>query len=79
MMMMMMMIMIMTKIHWQEESVRLPDGNMIVMGNQKFSAPEIIFQVIQFHDADADDYAGDDDEDGGDDNDDDDYVYDHKP
>ena len=29
----------------QEESVRLPDGNMIVMGQQKFSAPEIIFQV----------------------------------
>merc|ERR1719419_1704961 len=29
---------------FQEESVRLPDGNMIVMGQQKFSAPEIIFQ-----------------------------------
>merc|ERR1719348_2618769 len=27
-----------------EESVRLPDGNMIVMGQQKFSAPEIMFQ-----------------------------------
>lgn len=29
---------------FEEESVRLPDGNMIVMGLQKFSAPEIIFQ-----------------------------------
>merc|ERR1719275_3696 len=29
---------------YHEESVRLPDGNMIVMGHQKFSAPEIIFQ-----------------------------------
>ena len=29
---------------FKEESVRLPDGNMIVMGRQKFSAPEIIFQ-----------------------------------
>ena len=29
---------------FQEESVRLPDGNMIVMGRQKFTAPEIIFQ-----------------------------------
>ena len=36
--------------HWQEESVRLPDGNMIVMGQQKFSAPEIIFQVILNYD-----------------------------
>ena len=43
-----------TSCHHQEESVRLPDGNMIVMGQQKFSAPEIIFQVYcydhgQFH------------------------------
>lgn len=29
---------------FEEESVRLPDGNMIVMGQQKFTAPEIIFQ-----------------------------------
>jgi len=29
---------------FEEESVRLPDGNMIVMGHQKFSAPEIVFQ-----------------------------------
>jgi len=29
---------------FEEESVRLPDGNMIVMGRQKFTAPEIIFQ-----------------------------------
>jgi len=29
---------------FEEESVRLPDGNMIVMGHQKFTAPEIIFQ-----------------------------------
>merc|ERR1719173_170202 len=29
---------------FQEESIRLPDGNMIVMGHQKFSAPEILFQ-----------------------------------
>lgn len=29
---------------FEEESVRLPDGNMIVMGKQKFTAPEIIFQ-----------------------------------
>jgi len=27
-----------------EESVRLPDGNMIVMAKQKFTAPEIMFQ-----------------------------------
>jgi len=27
-----------------EESVRLPDGNMIVMGKEKFMAPEIMFQ-----------------------------------
>ena len=46
--------------------MRLPDGNMIVMGHQKFSAPEIIFQVI-------------DDNDDDDDGDDDDYVYDHQP
>jgi len=27
-----------------EESVRLPDGNMIVLGKEKFTAPEILFQ-----------------------------------
>lgn len=29
---------------FKEEEVRLPDGNMIIMGHQKFTAPEIIFQ-----------------------------------
>jgi len=29
---------------FEEESVRLPDGNMIVMGKEKFMAPEIMFQ-----------------------------------
>merc|ERR1719158_2825093 len=29
---------------FQEESVRLPDGNMIVMGKETFLAPEIMFQ-----------------------------------
>ena len=28
-----------------QESVRLPDGNMIVMGKETFLAPEIMFQV----------------------------------
>ena len=28
-----------------ETSVRLPDGNMIVMGRETFMAPEIMFQV----------------------------------
>ena len=28
-------------------SVRLPDGNMIVMGKETFTAPEILFQVMQ--------------------------------
>merc|ERR1719318_1416932 len=31
-------------LNFEEESVRLPDGNMIVMGKQKFTAPEIMFQ-----------------------------------
>jgi hypothetical protein len=30
---------------YHEESVRLPDGNMIVMGKETFLAPEILFQV----------------------------------
>merc|ERR1719341_1350946 len=30
---------------YHEESVRLPDGNMIVMGKETFLAPEIMFQV----------------------------------
>merc|ERR1719348_2495594 len=30
--------------NFPEESVRLPDGNMIVMGKEKFTAPEILFQ-----------------------------------
>lgn len=30
--------------NYPEESVRLPDGNMIVMGKEKFTAPEILFQ-----------------------------------
>jgi len=29
---------------YHEESVRLPDGNMIVMGKESFTAPEILFQ-----------------------------------
>jgi len=29
---------------YPEESVRLPDGNMIVMGKEKFLGPEILFQ-----------------------------------
>merc|ERR1719158_2026342 len=29
---------------FQEESIRLPDGNMIVMGKETFLAPEIMFQ-----------------------------------
>merc|ERR550517_1877758 len=29
---------------YHEESVRLPDGNMIVMGKETFLAPEIMFQ-----------------------------------
>ena len=29
-----------------ENSIRLPDGNMIVMGKESFVAPEIMFQVI---------------------------------
>merc|ERR1719462_1022525 len=29
---------------YHEESVRLPDGNMIVMGRETFMAPEIMFQ-----------------------------------
>ena len=28
-----------------ETSIRLPDGNMIVMGRETFMAPEIMFQV----------------------------------
>ena len=31
---------------YPETSVRLPDGNMIVMGKETFMAPEIMFQVI---------------------------------
>merc|ERR550519_2559375 len=27
-----------------EKSIRLPDGNMIVMGREQFSAPEILFK-----------------------------------
>jgi len=30
--------------NFEEKSIRLPDGNMIVMGKQQFSAPEIMFQ-----------------------------------
>lgn len=29
---------------YPEESIRLPDGNMIVMGKESFTAPEIMFQ-----------------------------------
>ena len=32
--------------HHHQESVRLPDGNMIVMGKETFLAPEIMFQVL---------------------------------
>jgi hypothetical protein len=32
--------------NFPEESIRLPDGNMIVMGREKFLAPEILFQVL---------------------------------
>ncbi len=32
--------------NYPEESIRLPDGNMIVMGREKFLAPEILFQVL---------------------------------
>ena len=28
-----------------ENSIRLPDGNMIVMGKESFVGPEIMFQV----------------------------------
>ena len=31
--------------NYPEESVRLPDGNMIVMGKESISAPEIMFKV----------------------------------
>jgi len=34
----------MTNNGYHEESIRLPDGNMIVMGKESFLAPEIIFQ-----------------------------------
>ena len=30
---------------YTEESIRLPDGNMIVIGKEAISAPEIMFQV----------------------------------
>ena len=30
---------------YPETSIRLPDGNMIVMGRETFMAPEIMFQV----------------------------------
>jgi len=30
--------------HYPENSIKLPDGNMIVMGKEQFTAPEILFQ-----------------------------------
>ncbi len=34
---------------YPENSIRLPDGNMIVMGKETFMAPEIMFQVCKLN------------------------------